>query len=615
VERDRTSAPPWADRWRARPVAALAVRGAAVVLPLAAGFAVARAGVVLLAGVPGGRALGVLAGVAVALAGRRSARPAVALGTLLALDLPFPGPAPSRARLALTDPRAAVRRARTSRTADAAANAAALVGLIAVAGAHDRRHRHRLRRVLAVSRVLGGALDLPAAERDRLAWAALLADVGKLGVDDDILRRAWSPTAAQWEVLRRHPDDGARLAAPLLPLLGAWGSAVRHHHERWDGTGYPDGLAGAAIPYPARVVALADAYESMTQARPYRAPLATRAARREVVRCAGSQFDPDVVASFLRAPLVPLLRATGAVTLLANLPLLGALARIGSQGVVAAAGAPAVAVAASTAVVLGGVAATGGLGAANGATDEAAGRPGPTATATHAPSRSPGPEGSTPDPGEPTTTRTASPVRTTSTSTRPVTTSTPTSPTRRSTRATAPATTPATRPTTRPTTPPTTPPRPTTRTSTRTTSPTTGPTSPTSRTTTRSPGPTMTSTTTSGSPDASGSPFAVPAPRDDEHATTMLPAMRAPAEGPVAPRIRIAPPGATDLPAAGFSWPVVLGLDYESRLDDGRWLPCEERWCALFIDLPQGPHRFYVRSVDPTSGARSEIARYDWVVS
>ena len=95
----------------------------------------------------------------------------------------------------------------------------------------------------------------------------------------------------------------------------------------------------------------------------------------------------------------------------------------------------------------------------------------------------------------------------------------------------------------------------------------------------------------------------------------MLPAMRVPAEGPVAPRIRYAPPSATDLPAAAFSWPVELGLDYEARLDDGRWLPCEERWCALFIDLPRGPHRFYVRAVDPGSGARSEIARYDWVVS
>ena len=630
VDRDRTPAAPWADRWRARPAAALAVRAAAVVLPLAAGLGVARAGVVLLAGVPGGRVLGLLAGVAVALAGRRSARPAVALATLLALDLPFPGPAPSRARLALTDPRAAVRRARTSRTADAAANAAAVGGLIAVAGAHDRRHRHRLRRVLAVARVLGGTLGLDRADADRLAWAALLADVGKLGVDDDILRRSSSPTAAQWEVLRRHPDDGALLAAPLLPLLGDWGAAVRHHHERWDGTGYPDALAGPAIPYPARVVALADAYESMTQARPYRAPLATRAARAEVVRCAGTQFDPEVVAAFLRAPLVPLLRATGAVTLLAGLPLLGSLARVGSQGVVAAAGAPAVAVAASTAVVLGGVAATGGLGPADAT--------GPGTAAAPPATQSPDPDGSTPGPDGPTTTRAAptgsapatrTTVAATSSGTpsgrhtattpadRPTTTRPTARPTDRPTTDRPTTDRPTDRPTTTRTVPATTTTHPTSRTTTRTTTPT----SSTSRTTTRSPGPTMTSTTpttgpTPGSPDASGSPYAVPAQRPvDDHPTTMLPAMRVPAEGPVAPRIRIHPPGATDLPAAGFSWPVVLGLDYEARLDDGRWLACEEQWCALFIDLPRGPHRFYVRSVDPSSGARSEIARYDWTVS
>lgn len=126
---------------------------------------------------------------------------------------------------------------------------------------------------------------------------------------------------------------------------------------------------------------------------------------------------------------------------------------------------------------------------------------------------------------------------------------------------------------------------------------------------------TPTTGTTPGSPGASGSASAMAAARDDEHPTTLLPAMRAPSEGPVAPRIRISPPAATDLPAAGFSWPAAPGLDYEARLDESRWLPCEERWCALFIDLPQGPHRFYVRSVDPASGARSEISRYDWVVS
>ncbi|WP_088314058.1 hypothetical protein [Kineosporia sp. R_H_3] len=120
----------------------------------------------------------------------------------------------------------------------------------------------------------------------------------------------------------------------------------------------------------------------------------------------------------------------------------------------------------------------------------------------------------------------------------------------------------------------------------------------------------MTSTTgtahpseTSGTPD----PYA-------DAPTTMLPAMRVPSQGPVAPRIRQAPPGTTTLPAAGFSWAPVAGLGYEAKLDDAGWRPCDGEWYAIFIDLPAGPHHFYVRSVDRTSGARSDAARYDWVV-
>ncbi|WP_088317315.1 HD-GYP domain-containing protein, partial [Kineosporia sp. R_H_3] len=362
MDGDRTPATaPHANRWQARPVAALALRAASTVVPLLVGVLVARAAVGAAPALPGGRALAALLGVGTALAGRRAARPVVALATLLRLGLAFPGPAPHRAALALQRPRTVVRRARTSRTGTAADNAAALAALLAVVGAHDRRHRHHTRRVVALCALLADRLGLPAPDRDRLAWAALLHDVGALAVDDDILDKAGRPTPAQWQVLRRHPEDGARLAAPLVPWLGPWGAAVRNHHERWDGTGYPDGLGGGAIPLAARVVGLADAYESMTAARPYRAPLATRAARAEVVRCRGSQFDPDVVDALLAVPVPRLLRATGLVSLLANLPMLGTLAMIGRQGVAAAAVPQAAAVAASTAVVLGGVAVTGGL--------------------------------------------------------------------------------------------------------------------------------------------------------------------------------------------------------------------------------------------------------------
>lgn len=113
----------------------------------------------------------------------------------------------------------------------------------------------------------------------------------------------------------------------------------------------------------------------------------------------------------------------------------------------------------------------------------------------------------------------------------------------------------------------------------------------------------------------------VPAARDhgarapEGPPTSALPAVRTPAPGgPPAPRVTQCPPGATDLPAAAFSWVAVPGLVYESRLDDGPWQVGHGGWFTLFIDLPAGPHRFYLRAVD-AGGARSQVSRYDWVVA
>jgi HD-GYP domain-containing protein (c-di-GMP phosphodiesterase class II) len=129
---------------------------------------------------------------------------------------------------------------------------------------------------------------------------ALLHDLGKLGVAEEILRKPGAAlTDEEWEVVKRHPEIGARMIEPIGPLLGAV-PVVRHHHERPDGTGYPDGLEGEEIPLAARVVAVVDAYDVMVRGRPYRPRISSAETLRELSRQAGRQFDARVVEAFGR---------------------------------------------------------------------------------------------------------------------------------------------------------------------------------------------------------------------------------------------------------------------------------------------------------------------------
>jgi two-component system cell cycle response regulator len=133
-----------------------------------------------------------------------------------------------------------------------------------------------------------------------LRIAAPLHDVGKVAVPGEVLGKRGPLTPPEREQVRVHPEAGAvliepvRSARPILPY-------VLYHHERWDGQGYPGRIAGADIPLEARVLAVADAFDAMTSARPYRAPLAPERALDELDRCAGSQFDPFVAALFCDA--------------------------------------------------------------------------------------------------------------------------------------------------------------------------------------------------------------------------------------------------------------------------------------------------------------------------
>jgi diguanylate cyclase (GGDEF)-like protein len=143
------------------------------------------------------------------------------------------------------------------------------------------------------ARALGVAPD----RVEQIHAAGVVHDLGKLGVADAILHKPGALTEVEWQEMTRHPEIGARILEHAgLRQIAAW---VRAHHERVDGRGYPDGLAAGQISLESRILAVADAYEAMTADRPYRAGMPADAARRELERCSGTQFDPVVVEAFL----------------------------------------------------------------------------------------------------------------------------------------------------------------------------------------------------------------------------------------------------------------------------------------------------------------------------
>jgi HD-GYP domain-containing protein (c-di-GMP phosphodiesterase class II) len=135
-------------------------------------------------------------------------------------------------------------------------------------------------------------------ERDLVRQVALLHDLGKLAIPPEILSKAGPLEPHEWDIVRTHPDRGAEILL-RAPGLGSLAEAVRASHERWDGGGYPNGLSGREIPFAARVVAACDAFDAMIAERPYSPALAPEAAIAELHECAGSQFDPDVVATLV----------------------------------------------------------------------------------------------------------------------------------------------------------------------------------------------------------------------------------------------------------------------------------------------------------------------------
>jgi len=180
----------------------------------------------------------------------------------------------------------------------AKANEETIIGLVSALDLREHNTRMHSQRVREYTELIATRFGVDEAARREVGFGALLHDVGKIATPDQILLKPGKLTDSEWEEMRKHPEAGYRIVKRIGFLKDA-AEIVHAHHERYDGKGYPRGLKGDAIPLGARLFMVADVYDALTSERPYKSPLSFEEAAAEITKHKGTQFDPDVVATFM----------------------------------------------------------------------------------------------------------------------------------------------------------------------------------------------------------------------------------------------------------------------------------------------------------------------------
>jgi ribonuclease P protein subunit RPR2 len=201
-----------------------------------------------------------------------------------------------------TNERAERRRAEDALARLEASYATTVRALAAALDLRDDATGRHAERVTALALELARRVAPELAEEQRLAYGFLLHDIGKIGIPDALLRKPGPLEPDELELMRTHPELGRKIVEGVPYLRGVASDVIGSHHEHWDGSGYPNALRGTTIPLGARIFTIADAWDAMTNDRPYRAACSTEEALRRIEAASATQFDPALVATFLSLP-------------------------------------------------------------------------------------------------------------------------------------------------------------------------------------------------------------------------------------------------------------------------------------------------------------------------